>query len=177
MVLKKPGLFVKKPSKCRVVWTIPVCSNFTNMWSKYLSNNVWRDLRLSMTALATVGGKSFNGYFTAKIAFPIGYFILPLLMSTLEVWSPTIHYLISIWTTCWWNLNKIVWSELCKSLTFWHKMVDHFWQSIDTILEDISVTLLLVWCKIINLKTIIFQCSKNYGSSTCVTRLRWHQTW
>ena len=32
-----------------------------------------------------VAGKSFNGKFTAKIDFPIGYFMLPLLMLTLEV--------------------------------------------------------------------------------------------
>ena len=30
------------------------------MWPKYLSNNVWRDFRLPMSALATVAGKSFN---------------------------------------------------------------------------------------------------------------------
>ena len=29
--------------------------------------------RLSMSALATVAGKSFNGKFTAKLDFPIGY--------------------------------------------------------------------------------------------------------
>ena len=28
-----------------------------------------------MSALVTVGGESFNGEFTAKIDFPIGYFI------------------------------------------------------------------------------------------------------
>ena len=28
-----------------------------------------------MSALATVAGKSFNGKFTAKIDFPIGYFV------------------------------------------------------------------------------------------------------
>ena len=38
-----------------------------------------------MSALATVAGKSSNGKYTAKIYFPIGYFILPLLMLTLEV--------------------------------------------------------------------------------------------
>ena len=27
--------------------TIRFCSNFTSMWSKYLSNNVWRDFRLN----------------------------------------------------------------------------------------------------------------------------------
>ena len=47
--------------------------------------NVWRDLRLPMSELATVAGKSFNGKFTAKIDFPIGHFMLPLLMLTLNV--------------------------------------------------------------------------------------------
>ena len=44
-----------------------------------------KNLRLPMSALATVAGKSLNGKFTAKIDFPIGCFILPLLMLTLEV--------------------------------------------------------------------------------------------
>ena len=38
-----------------------------------------------MSALATEAGKSFNGKFTVKIDFSIEYFILPLLMLTLEV--------------------------------------------------------------------------------------------
>ena len=29
---------------------------------------------------------------------------------------------------------------------FWQKMVYHFWQSIDAILEDVSVTETIVWC-------------------------------
>ena len=31
------------------------CSNFTSMWSKYLSNNVWREFRLPMSASAMHG--------------------------------------------------------------------------------------------------------------------------
>ena len=50
------------------------------------------------------------------------------------------------------------------------KMVDHFWR-VDAILEDISVTETIVWCQIIDLKTIIIQCSKHYSSPTRVTRL------
>ena len=75
--------FLSKSSKFRVVWTVQFCSNFTSMWSKYLSNNVWRDFRLPMSALASVAGKSFNVKFPAKFDFPIGYFIL--LMLRLEV--------------------------------------------------------------------------------------------
>ena len=46
------------------------------------------------------------------------------------------------------------------------KMVNYFWQNVDAILEDVSVTKTIVWCWTINIKTIIFQCSKNYGSPT-----------
>ena len=45
-------------------------------------------------------------------------------------------------------------------------MVNHFWQSVDAILEDISGDKTIVWGLTINLKTIIFQCSKTYGSLT-----------
>ena len=38
-----------------------------------------------MSALATVAGNSYKGKFTTKTDFPLGYFILPLLMLTLEV--------------------------------------------------------------------------------------------
>ena len=55
------------------------------MWSKYVSNNVRRDLRLEVLAFATVARKRFIGKFSAKIDFPIGYFRLPLLTLTLEV--------------------------------------------------------------------------------------------
>ena len=46
-----------------------------------------------MSALAMVARKSCNGKFTAKIDFPIGHFMLILLMLTLEVLSLSIHTL------------------------------------------------------------------------------------
>ena len=140
------------------------------MWSKYVSNNVWRDFRLLMSALATVAGKSFKCKFTAKIDFPLGYYHR--WCFTLEGLSLSIHYLISIRTTCWWNLNKIVWFKLYKIMSFLTKMVNHFWQSVDAILKDVSVTETIVWCLTINLKPIIFQCSKNNDSPIRVTRLK-----
>ena len=51
-------------------------------------------------------------------------------------------------------------------------MVNHFWQGVDTILEDVSVTETIAWCFTIILKTIAFQCSKNYGTPTRVFRLQ-----
>ena len=55
------------------------------MWFKNVSNNVWRDFRLPVSAFATVARKRFNGKFTAKIDSPIGHFMLPLLTLKLEV--------------------------------------------------------------------------------------------
>ena len=42
--------FLPKRSKLCIFPTIRICSNFTSMWSKWLSNNVWRDFRLPMSA-------------------------------------------------------------------------------------------------------------------------------
>ena len=66
--------------------------------------------------------------------------------------------------------HRMVWSP--KYWAFWQKMVNYFWQSADNILDDVSVTKIIVWCLTINLKTIIFQWSKTYGSLTRVTRLK-----
>ena len=51
-------------------------------------------------------------------------------------------------------------------------MVNHIWQSVDAILEDVSASETVIWCLNINLKTIILQPSKNYGSPTRVTTLK-----
>ena len=55
------------------------------MWSKHVSNNVWRNFGLAVSAFATVVPKNFNGKFAVKIDFLIGHFMLPLLTLTLEV--------------------------------------------------------------------------------------------
>ena len=90
-----------------------------------------------MSALATVAGKSFNGKFTAKIDFPIGYVTI----TDADSGSlKSLHYLNhadEIWTkSCGLNYTKI----------FWQKMVNNFWQSVDAILKDVSVTETIVWC-------------------------------
>ena len=41
----------KGTTKIVMVWIIRFCSNFTSMWSKYSSNNVWETIRLVMSAL------------------------------------------------------------------------------------------------------------------------------
>ena len=48
------------------------------------------------------------------------------------------------------------------------KMVNNFWQSVDAILEDVSVTETIVLMLKFNSKTIIFQFSKKYSTPTSV---------
>ena len=40
----------------------------------------------------------------------------------------------------WWKLYG---PNYTKFWTFWQKMVNHFWQSVDAILDDVSVTEML----------------------------------
>ena len=47
-----------------------------------------------------------------------------------------------------------------------------FLQSIDASLEDVSVAETILWCWTIVFQITIFQCFKNNGSLTCVTRLK-----
>ena len=51
------------------------------------------------------------------INLPLNSSVLPLQTLTMEVSSLFIHYLIRIWTTCWWNLNNILWSEIYEILS------------------------------------------------------------
>ena len=59
--------FCQKAQNVVYFWTIRFSSNFTNIWCKYLSNNVRRDFRLPMSALSIEAGESFNGKLTAKV--------------------------------------------------------------------------------------------------------------
>ena len=108
-----------------------------------------------VSVFVTVAQKSFNDKFTPKIDFPIRYFMLPLLTLILEVKNLSIHYLSSIWTTCWWNLNKIVRYEKYKIWAFKQKMVNHFWE----VLMPFWKTFL--WHKKLLYAKVIFHCSKN----------------
>ena len=71
-----------------------------------------------MSILATVAVKSFDGKFTAKNLFSNWVFYVTIADADIASLSLSIHYLVSIWITCRWNLNKIVWSYLYKILSF-----------------------------------------------------------
>ena len=51
-------------------------------------------------------------------------------------------------------------------------MPNPFWESVDPILKDVSVTKVIFGCLSINWKTIFFHSSNIYGSTTRVTRLK-----
>ena len=77
----------------------------------------------------------------------------------------SIHSLISICTlyhTMVCEQNRMI-QTIQNFELFDKKKVNHFWQRVDAILEDVSTSETIVWCKTIDLKTTIFQCTKNYG--------------
>ena len=67
--------------------------------------------------------EDFYPKFTAKIYFSNRVFYVTIADDVMG--SLSIHYLISIWITYWWELHKI--------LSFLTNMVNHFCQSIDAI--------------------------------------------
>ena len=75
--------------------------------------------RIPVSAFVTVALKSFNGKFTAKIAFPIGHFMLPLL--TLQVFGPHAG---EIWIKSYSKIYTKFWA-------FWiiEKMSTPFWKT------------------------------------------------
>ena len=94
-----------------------------------------------MSALATVAGKSSNGKFTAKIDFPIGYFMLPLLLLTFRSLK-SLHTLLDKCLNRMlvkFEQNRMV--RTIQNFEFFEKiMANYFSQSVDAILKDVSVT-------------------------------------
>ena len=98
--------------------------------------------------------------------YPIVIVLLPLQMLTSEIRNFICNSIINvhakaskIWTLSD-NSNKKKYSAVCQ------KGVIHFWQSVDDILEDVSVAKTIIWCKNINQRTSIYRCSKIYGNPT-----------
>ena len=92
-----------------------------------------------------------------------------------DIWSPYIS-LISICIACLWNLNKIVcsefnqiWSVLIIIIT---KMVNNYWQSVDAILEDMSVAETMFDAKLLIQRLPCFSVPKVKVVRHCVIRLK-----
>ena len=102
----KNSFFCQKVQLC-YTYNQMICFKFGQHVVQMHIKYAWRDFRLPVSSFALVAWKSFNFKFTVKIGFPIDILC--------EVWSLYKHYLISIWTTCWWNLNKITWYNIFKA--------------------------------------------------------------
>ena len=151
---KKP-VFLSKSSKFCVVWTIWFCSNSTSMWYKHSLWNMCRDFRLLMSLLATVAGEILTANLLQKLIFRSGILCYHCWYWHWKSKVSWIHYLINIWTTCWWNLNRPhageIWTKLygpnyIKFGSSWQKMINHFWESVDATLENVSVNETITWC-------------------------------
>ena len=112
-LFKKLSFLSKNLTFCSF-WIIRFGSNFANRFFKYVSNNLWRNFRLPVSTFATVAQKIFNRKFTAKIAFPIGLFMLPLYWLWHWKFKVSPHIIWYVFGPHVWNLNKIVWNEIHK---------------------------------------------------------------
>ena len=126
--------FVKKlKSKLCTFGTIQFDSNFPSIWIKYLSNNVRRNLRLLVSAFATVARKNFNGKYTAKIDFSHRAFYVTVTDADIGSRKPATHIheyldrmLVKFEQNC--MIQNIQNLEL-----FCQKMINHFSESVDAI--------------------------------------------
>ena len=151
-VVQRPDKTMReKYITCSIVFVqiSPACGNF----------------RLPMLASATVTRESFNAKFTANIDVLIGYFMLYTIADADIGSLKFFHtFLDSICTTCWCNLNKVVWSKLHKILSFLTEsgsILTKRWHYFGRLFCSWNNCLML---KIIDLKITIFHYSKHYGS-------------
>ena len=87
--------------------------------------NVWRDYRLTMSALATVAGKSLTANLLQKMIPDRIFYITVVdadirgLQSLHTLFDKYLDHMLV-------KLNKIVWSELKRNWSFWQKMFTIF---------------------------------------------------
>ena len=116
--------FLSKSTKFRVVWTRQFCSNFTSMWPQTFLKECMEGFQTSEVSISN-GSRLAGKSFNGKFTAKIDF---------------------------WWNLNKIVWSELYKILNFLTKKkkkkknLTIFDNVLTPFLEDVSVTETIVWC-------------------------------
>ena len=89
-----------------------------------------------LSTLARVTRKSFNGNLPHELIFFGRVFNVTITDADIGTLK-SLHTLFDNYLdTCWWNLDKIVWSKLyTKFWAFWRKM-----ESIDAILEDVYIS-------------------------------------
>ena len=117
--------------------TIRYFLNLTSLWSKCLSNNLWRDFRLPMSATVMVKKMKINFFSKSAIKTCTSY--------RYKCWHwKSIVCLHIIWYVLGPHANDIWTKSYCPKCTifwvFWQKQnQNHFWHSVDAILKDVSV--------------------------------------
>ena len=108
--------FALRSSKFCTYPSVLFCSNFTIIWSAYGANTyqiIYREtFKLSMSAFARVACESFND----RMVFWSAFYVT---IIDADVGSNSTHHLISIWTTCFWLLDKSCGPKYTKLWAFW----------------------------------------------------------
>ena len=98
-------------------------------------------LLISSVSISNGSTKSFNSKFTAKFDLSVRAFYVTIADADIGSLKSLHKFIdISIWTTCWWNLKKIVWSKPYKNSVLFDKKWSTILTNADAILEDVSVT-------------------------------------
>ena len=134
--------FCQKNSKFCTFWTIRFSSNFVTMWSKYVSNNVWKtsDLRCQhlqkwyekIQILILFSNLMEKSWFSNRIFYVI--------ITNADIESlKSLHTLFDKYLNH--MLMKFEQNRMLRNIQnfelFGKKMVNHFWESIDAILDDV----------------------------------------
>ena len=100
-----------------------------------------------MSALETVAGKSLTANLLQKLIFRSGILCYHCADTDTESLK-SLHTLFDKYLDHMrvkLEQNRMV--QTIKFWSFWEKqMVNHFWQSVDAILEDVSVNETIIWC-------------------------------
>ena len=138
----KNPVFLSKSSKFRVVWTIQFCSNSTACGLNTYQIMYGEPLVFQFQHCNGSRG-NFNGKFTALLRvfyITIADDNIGSLKSLLTLFDNYVDHMLVKY-----EQNLMV-RTIQNFELFWQKMVNHFWQSVDAILENVSVVETIVWC-------------------------------
>ena len=112
---------------------------------------MYGDFRLKMSVSAIVTLNTSENIFAVnmqlnlfRVTVAMQLNLFRVTVANASIWSLKSLYIHSFknFCICWWNFKQIVWSKLQQFWAFWQKkygFYNHFWQSVNAILEDVSV--------------------------------------
>ena len=126
-----------------MVQTIQFCSNFTSMWSKNLSNNVWRDFYTSNVSISNGNIKCPIGKSIFAVNLLLKLFRAIVANADMYIGSPkSLHTLLDeYWDHILVQFEQNYMIQTTQNVELFDKKRDfynHFQQRVDAILEDVS---------------------------------------